>query len=111
MKFTFGFYNCYWLFITNAKELEYALENLLMVNDDVDYYVELLTAGHTIFLNEAGGFHYGDPAEKTQQITKLSPKFPTKSDRVKVMEKEIIADIHAMQDAAGLPRTENISFA
>lgn len=61
MKFTFGHNgSCFWLLISTPEILTAALDKFLFVNGDEDHYLSLLEKGNTIFLNRAGGYHYGE---------------------------------------------------
>ena len=105
MKFTFGFNQRYWLIISTAKQLEFALEHLNMTQKDPRVYVEALAEGKVICLNEAGGYHpeYLNQTDKTQFIKKTSSRFPTKFDRVEVMKKELLAEINELEAKLGQP--------
>jgi hypothetical protein len=111
MKFTFGFLNgCYWLIISNAKQLEFALDNLRMTNLNFDHYLDALMDGKVIYLNEAGGYHTGriQNTEHTQMIEKTGSRFPTKMDRVEVMKAEVLAEINAIEKELGQPLTTEL---
>jgi hypothetical protein len=111
MKFTFGFLNgCYWLIISNAEQLVFALEHMRMTNTNVDHYLETLADHKVIYLNEAGGYHTGriQNTEHTQMIEKTSSRFPTKMDRVEVMKAEVLAEINAIEKEMGLPLTAEL---
>lgn len=107
MKFTFGFSQCYWLIISTAKQLEFALEHLRMTQQDPSVYIEALAEGKVICLNEAGGYHpeYMSRTDKTQIIKRKAGIFPTKMDRVNVMKKELLAEINAIELELGQPLT------
>jgi hypothetical protein len=113
MKFTFGFSQCYWLIISTAKQLEFALEHLRMTQQDPSVYVEALAEGKVICLNEAGGYHpeYLNQTDKTQFIEQTSSRFPTKADRVEVMKTELLADINAIETELGQPLTKELILA
>jgi hypothetical protein len=113
MKFTFGFYNgCYWLIISTAEQLAYALENMKMTSYDVDNYVRILSSYQVIYLNAAGGYHMGKiqdaHTDKTQIIVKDNHFFPTKLDRVEVMKAELLVEINAIEKELGLPLTKEL---
>lgn len=113
MKFTFGFYNgCYWLIISTAEQLVYALQNMRMTNDDVDHYVKILNNYQVIYLNEMGGYHTGKVqnvhTDKTQIIVKDNKRFPTKLDRVEVMKAELLVEINAIEKELGMPLTKQL---
>ncbi len=113
MKFTFGFYNgCYWLIISTAEQLVYALENMRMTQQNIDVYTEALVNNKVIYLNEAGGYHTGKIQEmhtdKTQIIVKNNHRFPTKMDRVEVMKAELLVEINAIEKELNLPLTKEL---
>jgi len=113
MKFTFGFYNgCYWLIISTAKQLEFALANMRMTQQNIDVYLEALSNFRVIYLNEMGGYHTGKIQEmhtdKTQIIVKNNQRFPTKMDRVEVMKAELLVEINAIEKELGLPLTKEL---
>jgi hypothetical protein len=113
MKFTFGFYNgCYWLIISTAKQLEFALAHMKMTQQNVDVYVEALSNYKAIYLNEAGGYHTGRiqdvHTEKTQLIVKDNSRFPTKMDRVEVMKVELLKEINEIEKELSLPLTSEL---
>lgn len=111
MKFTFGFLNgCYWLIISTAEQLEFALTHMRMTNTAVDHYLATLADNKVIYLNEAGGYHTGriQTTDKTQIITKDSSRFPTKMDRVEVMKAELLAEINEIEKEMGMPLTKEI---
>jgi len=113
MKFTFGFNNgCYWLIISTAVQLEFALEHMRMTNKALDKYLEALSKYEVIYLNEAGGYHTGriQNTDKTQIIEQTSSNFPTKLDRVEVMKKELLAEINALEGKLGQPLSTEIVF-
>jgi len=67
--FTFGTYNnCTWLCLSNKEELDRAMDKFRFTNNDKSRYVELINAGDTVFVNNAGGYHYGDINEKTDLV-------------------------------------------
>jgi hypothetical protein len=111
MKFTFGFLNgCYWLVISTAEQLEYALENMRMTNLAIDRYLEALSNHEVIYLNQAGGYHTGriQNTRHTQFIEKTNSKYPTKLDRVEVMKAELLVEINAIENELGLPLTKEL---
>ena len=113
MKFTFGFYNgCYWLIISTAEQLVYALENMKMTSYDTENYVKILNSFQVIYLNENGGYHTGKiqnaHTDKTQIIVKDNQCFPTKMDRVEMMKTELLVEINAIEKELGLPLTKEL---
>lgn len=111
MRFTFGFLNgCYWLVISNAKQLEYALENLRMTNLAFEHYMEALSNYEVIYLNEAGGYHTGriQNTSHTQFIEKATSCFPTKMDRVEVIKAELLKEINAIEKELNMPLTAEL---
>ena len=110
MKFTFGFSGCYWLIISTAKQLEFALEHLRMSQQDPSVYVEALAEGKVICLNEAGGYHpeYLSRTDKTQMIEQTSSRFPTLHDRVEVMKTELLAEINVLAKGLGQPEVKEL---
>lgn len=117
MKFTFGFYNgCYWLIISTAEQLVYALENMRMTQQNIDVYLDTLANNKVIYLNEAGGYHTGNHTgriqdmhtDKTQIIVKNNHRFPTKMDRVEVMKAELLVEINAIEKELNLPLTKEL---
>jgi len=73
--FTFGSYNsCSWLCLSDTEELDRAMDKFRFTNNDKSRYVELINEGHTVFVNNAGGYHFGDIAEKTNLVE--SNNFP-----------------------------------
>lgn len=60
MKFTFGHNgNCFWLLITTPEILKAAMDIFKFTDWDENTYLSLLNEGHTVFVNSAGGYHYG----------------------------------------------------
>jgi hypothetical protein len=113
MRFTFGFYNgCYWLIISTAEQLQFALENTRMTQKSIDVYIDTLNNLQVIYLNEAGGYHMGKiqnmHTDKTQIIVKDNIGFPTKWDRVEVMKKELIEQINEIHKELDLPLINDI---
>lgn len=111
MKFTFGFLNgCYWLIISTAEQLEYALENMRIARLGIDHYLETLSKNEVIYLNKAGGYHTGRLRNSlhTQLIEKTDSEYPTKMDRVEVMKAEILVQINEIETELGLPLTRKI---
>jgi hypothetical protein len=111
MKFTFGFLNeCYWMIISTAEQLEFALAHMRMTNLAVEHYLETLADNKVIYLNEAGGYHTGriQNTDKTQIIVKEDSRFPTKMDRVEVMKAELLVEINEIEQEMGLPLTKEI---
>jgi len=113
MKFTFGFYNgCYWLIISTAEQLVYALENMRMTQQNIDVYVDALSKFRVVYLNEMGGYHTGRVqevhTEKTQIIVKDNCEFPTNMDRVEMMKAELLVEINAIEKELGLPLTKEL---
>lgn len=108
MKNLFGFYNgCYWLCISSLEALIQALDKFHFTNHDEDLYLSLLLQGHTIFLNEAGGFHYGKLTDKKDFISKGRDEgFPTKFERMKYLEEALDSDIDSICAKLGVTRQE-----
>ena len=113
MKFKFGFYNgCYWLIISTAEQLVFAIENMRMTNTEIGIYLEALNNFKVIYLNEMGGYHTGKvqtvEEDKTQIIVRDLPIFPSKLDRVEVMKVELLNEINSIEEELGLPLTKKL---